>query len=137
MALRTALAKSLLPEEVVTVGQVGQTTSSGAAVGTTTGKGDTKVVDGEDDWGSGGGGVKIVGGERRLSRVRILMRVTWQTWHDVYNEVIDPLAQEGADMMCEVIVATKGDCSIRENTVGLGIKESLIQRGLNSKIETE
>ena len=35
----------------------------------------------------------IVEGERRLSRVRIRirMRVPWEHWHDIYNEVIDPL----------------------------------------------
>ncbi|MBV8317083.1 MAG: hypothetical protein JOZ53_19255, partial [Planctomycetaceae bacterium] len=75
-------------------------------------------------------------GERRLSRVRIKMRVPWQHWQDIYNEVIDPLAQEGADMLCEVIIVAKGDCSIRENTIELGIKESLSQRGLKAEIET-
>ena len=125
--LRSKLAKSLLPEEVVTVGQ----TKGGG----TTDKGDTEVADDENDWG-GGGGVKLVEGERRLSRVRIKMRVPWQNWHDIYNEVIDPLAQEGADMLCEVIIVAKGECSIRENTVELGIKESLSQRGLKADIET-
>jgi len=39
-------------------------------------------------------------------------------------------------MLCEVIVVAKGDCTIRENTVELWIKESLIQRGLKAEIET-
>ena len=79
--------------------------------------------------------MKIVEGERRLSRVRIKMHVPWENWNDIYNEVIDPLAQEGADMLCEVVIVAKGDCTIRENTVELGIKESLSQRGLKADIE--
>ena len=75
-------------------------------------------------------------GERRLNRVRIQMLVPWSHWQDIYNEVIDPLAQEGADILCDVTIVAKGDAAIRENTVELGIKESLSQRGLKAKIET-
>lgn len=81
---------------------------------------------GEDDWKPGlGGGVKIVHGERRLNKVRINMYVPWDQWNDVYNEVIDPLAKEGADLVCQVIVIAQGDGAIRENTVELGITEAL------------
>ena len=69
----------------------------------------------------GGGGVKIVKGERRLNKVRISMYIKWEDWNDIYNEVIDPLAKEGADLMCQVIVIAQGDAAIRENTVELGI----------------
>ena len=51
-----------------------------------------------------------------------MLSVPWDQWNDVYNEVIDPLAKEGADLFCQVIVNTKGDAAIRENTVELGIK---------------
>jgi len=61
-----------------------------------------------------GGGVKIVKGERRLNKVRIDMLVPWDQWNDIYNEVIDPLAKEGADLLCQVIVIAKGDAAIRE-----------------------
>ena len=64
------------------------------------------------------------------------MRVPWQHWHDIYNEVIDPLAKEGADLTCQVIVLAQGDAAIRENTVELGIKESLSQRGIKADIQT-
>jgi hypothetical protein len=54
----------------------------------------------------------------------------------VYNEVIDPLVQEGAELLCQVIVIAQGDAAIRENTVELGIKESLGQRGIKADIQT-
>jgi hypothetical protein len=77
-----------------------------------------------------------VKGERRLNRVRIQMRVPCSHWHDIDNEVIDPLAQEGADILCDVTIVAKGEAAIRENTIELGIKESLSQRGLKANIET-
>ncbi len=81
--------------------------------------------------------MKIVKGERRLDKVRIDMKsVPWEHWNDVYNEVIDPLAKEGADIHCQVIVIAQGDGAIRENTVELGIKESLSQRGIKADIQT-
>ena len=60
----------------------------------------------------------------------------WENWHDVYNEVIQPLANEGAEVYCQVIVIAQGDAAIRENTVELGIKESLGQRGIKADIQT-
>ena len=82
-------------------------------------------------------GVKIVKGERRLNKVRINMKsVPWEHWNDVYNEVIDPLVQEGADLHCQVIVIAQGDATIRENTIELGIKESLSQHGIKADIQT-
>jgi hypothetical protein len=36
-------------------------------------------------------------------------------------------------MLCEVIVVAKDDCYNRENTVDLGIKESLSQRDLEGR----
>ena len=56
--------------------------------------------------------------------------------NDIYNEVIDPLAQEGADILCDVTIVAKGEAAIREITIELGIKESLSQRGLKANIET-
>jgi hypothetical protein len=44
------------------------------------------------------------------------MRVRWSHWHDIYNKVIDPLAQEGADILCCVTIVAKGEAAIRENT---------------------
>src|SRR5262249_47146019 len=124
--LRPALAKSLKPEpEPVIDGKAGGGTG---ATGTGT----------EEDWGAGKGpAVKIVKGERRLNKVRInMVSVPWDQWNDIYNEVIDPLAKEGADLFCQVIVIAKGNAAIRENTVELGIKESLSQRGIKAEIQT-
>jgi predicted AAA+ superfamily ATPase len=131
--LRPALAKSLLPEPepVVTEKTTGGSGTTGSA--TTTGQPSTSS---DNDWKAGSGGVKIVQGERRLSRVRVAMRVPWENWNDIYNEVIDPLAKEGAEVVCEVVVIAKGDAAIRENTVELGIKESLSQRGIEAEIQT-
>lgn len=130
--LRPALAKSLIPETKPV--DTGTATGTGTPTGTTGGA--TPPVVGGDDWKAGGTGVKVVKGERRLSRVRVAMRVLWDNWNDVYNEVIDPLAKEGADVICEVVIIAKGDLAIRENTVELGIKESLSQRGIDADIQT-
>jgi hypothetical protein len=133
--LRPALAKALLPEsEQQTMG--GGTTSGRTAA--ITPEKDGAVTGGSDGGreGGGGGGVKIVKGERRLNEVRIRMYVRWDEWNDIYNEVIDPLAKEGADLTCQVLVIAKGDAAIRENTVELGIKESLSQRGIKADIQT-
>jgi hypothetical protein len=127
--LRPELAKSLMPKQET------------VAVVTTTG-GTTEVTGGgevgqDDDWKSGGGPVKIVKGERRLNKVRLNLRsVPWENWNDIYNEVIDPLVQEGAELHCQVIIIAQGDAAIRENTVELGIKESLGQRGIDAEIQT-
>ena len=112
--------------------------NGGATPGTGGESGGPAGGDSEEPWGKGGGGgVQIVEGERRLNRVRIDMKnLPWENWNDIYNEVIDPLAQEGADVRCDVVIIAKGDAAIRENTVELGIKESLSQRGIDAQIQT-
>jgi hypothetical protein len=50
--------------------------------------------------------------------------------------VIQPLASEGAEVSCQVVILAKGDAAIRENTVELGIKESLSQRDIEADIQT-
>jgi hypothetical protein len=126
--LRPALAKSLIPESKPVVVEKG----TGIGAGTT---GDTEGAR-EDAWTGGKGGVKIIKGERRLNKVRIDMKsVPWEHWNDVYNEVIDPLVQEGAELLCQIIVIAQGDAAIRENTIELGIKESLSQRGIPADIQ--
>jgi hypothetical protein len=42
------------------------------------------------------------------------MRISWENWNDIYNEVIDPLAQEGADIFCDVNILTQRDSTIRD-----------------------
>ncbi|MBN2290917.1 MAG: ATP-binding protein [Pirellulales bacterium] len=131
--LRPELAKSLMPEpEPVTTG-----TDAGTGTGIEPGGepgGGTAVA--EDKWGGEGGGVVIQDGERRLNRVRIEMKVPWENWIDIYNEVIQPLANEGAELYCQVVVIARGEATIRENTVELGIKESLSQRNIDADIQT-
>jgi predicted AAA+ superfamily ATPase len=128
--LRPALAKSLLPEpKPVAV-------ETETATGTTGETGGTREGD-DGGWTSGGGSARIVKGERRLNKVRIDMKsVPWEQWNDVYNEVIDPLVQGGADLHCQVIVIAQGEAAIRENTIELGIKESLSQRGIQADIQS-
>jgi len=128
--LRPQLAKSLLPQPELDAegptesGQEEQIAASSAE------------QESSDDTEQPSTGTKIVEGERRLSRVRIVTRIPWENWNDVYNEVIDPLAKEGADIICDVVILAKGEDAIRENTVELVIKESLSQRGIDAKIET-
>jgi hypothetical protein len=64
------------------------------------------------------------------------MRVPWEHWPDVYNEVIEPLANEGADILVDVNIVAKAEGAIREDTVEFGIKESLSQRGIDAQVET-
>ena len=133
--LRPALAKSLLPGlEPISAGKKKDGESEHTGDDKTT---DDTATDDGNKWKPGkGGGVKLVKGERRLNRVRISMYVPWDQWNDIYNEVIDPLAKEGADLLCQVIVVAQGDAAIRENTVELVIKESLSQRGIKAEIQT-
>jgi hypothetical protein len=127
--LRPALAKKRVPEKepekVVKDDDTGKKTNGDEG-------GDT----GGDDW-TKPGKVVIKGGERRHNRVRIdIKKLPWENWHDVYNEVIQPLANEGAEIYCQVIVIAQGDEAIRENTVELGVKESLAQRNIKAEIQT-
>lgn len=133
--LRPALVTTLMPKpEPVVITPTGD--NGAVTTGTTGVTGDTTSIQG-GGWTGGGGTVKIVKGERRLNKVRIDMKnVPWEHWNDVYNEVIDPLVQEGAELLCQVIVIAQGDAAIRENTVELGIKESLGQRGIKADIQT-
>ena len=127
--LRPEVARELVPPPEATT--VGGGSEPGAGAGAVTGAGE-----GSTGAPSTGGGVRIVEGERRLSHVRVKMRVPWEHWQDIYNEVIDPLAKEGADIICDVNIVAGGDGMIRENTVELGIRESLSQRGIDAQIET-
>jgi predicted AAA+ superfamily ATPase len=129
--LRPELAKGLMPKKEVVI------TSDGAEAGT-----EVAVETGDGSVGSGGGGgsgggtvVKIVKGERRVNRVRITMKVPWENWNDIYNEVIDPLAQEGADLLCDLNIVAQSDGGIKENTIELVIRESLSQRGIKADIQ--
>ena len=129
--LRPELAKSLIPEPEPVV------TGGGDSGGTTVGPGGGSVVGPDEDDEDWGGGATLVEGERRLDKVRIQIdRLPWENWHDVYNEVVQPLANEGAELYCQVVIIAKGDAAIRENTVELGIKESLSQRGIEADIQT-
>jgi hypothetical protein len=112
----------------------GRGTETGGTRSTVFGSTDSRE---QDAWEGHSGGVVIKGGERRLNRVRIDMRqLPWENWLDIYNEVIQPLANEGAEVSCQVVILAKGDAAIRENTVALGIKESLSQRDIEADIQT-
>lgn len=131
--IRPEAAKALLPQpepgKVITLegGSIVVAAAANETIGGTVIPGTT----------GSGGTVKIVKGERRLDRVRIQMRVPWENWQDIYTEVIDPLAKEGADIVCDVTILAKGEAAIRENTIELCIRESLSQRGIDAKIETD
>jgi hypothetical protein len=127
--LRPDLAKSLMPEPVIHPPIVGGGGSSPVITPTEGSAGPLPVEDSVPTAG------KLVKGERRWDRVRIVVRVPWENWHDIYNEVIDPLAKEGAELTCELTITAKGEAAIRDNTVELVIKESLSQRGINADIQ--
>jgi len=78
-----------------------------------------------------------LGGERRYRRVVIRTPVRWENWQDFYNEVIDPLIQEGAEVTLRVEVTAESESGIRENLVELTLKESLYQRGVMPEVEVE
>jgi len=130
--LRPALAEELLPKPEPV--ETGTTTPAGGAPPAPAG--------GAQPGGVGTeplpppGPPKIVAGERRLDLVRIKMRVPWEHWGDIYNEVIEPLAKEGAEIVVDVNIVAKAEGAIRENTVEFGIKESLSQRGIEAQVET-
>lgn len=125
--LRPALAKELLPEPELVPAGGGETPPS-------TGPGGGELPGGETPPPSTG--PTIVEGERRLNWVHIKAQVPWEQWGDFYNEVIEPLANEGADIRADVNIVAKGDAAIRENTVEFGIKESLSQRGIDASVDT-
>jgi hypothetical protein len=134
--VRPEVAKELLPEPAASgaaspAGEV----ATGSGQPSDEGAGSCNDNEGAGEGGRGRG-VKIVEGERRLNRVRIRMRVPWEKWQDIYTEVIDPLAKEGVDVVCDVNVVAEGESAIRENTVELVIRESLSQRGIDAEIET-
>ena len=106
-------------------------TTGTCPTGTDTGTGDDRTP-------GTGGGVMIAEGDRRLDKVRInIMSISWDQWNDIYNEVIDPLPRKRRGKPhCQVIVIAQGDGAISENTVELGIKESLSQRGIKADIQT-
>ena len=135
--VRPAVAKALLPEpETEDMGDGGSSGDGTTPTGEDHSGGGTGT-DTDDEWGDNEGEVVIREGERRLNKVRIDMKsLPWDNWHDVYNEVIQPLANEGAEVSCQVVVIAKGEAVIRENTVELGIKESLSQRDIDADIQT-
>jgi len=134
--VRPTLARTLVPEKEEPVGVGGESTKGGGATGVEPGDGlaGGATAGDEEGWG---GAPTIVQGERRLSKVRIdIQKLPWENWHDVYNEVIQPLANEGAELYCQVVIIARGDAAIRENTVELGIRESLSQREIEADIQT-
>jgi len=131
--VRPALARRLIAEEKP-VGVGGELPGSE----TTMSESDSMPTGGSTDDEHWGGGGQVIDGERRLNKVRIeIKRLPWENWHDVYNEVIQPLANEGAELYCQVVIVARGDAAIRENTVELGIKESLSQREIDADIQTQ
>ena len=78
----------------------------------------------------------IVEGERRLNWVSVQMRVPCEHWLDIYSDVIEPLAKEGAEILVDVNITARAGGAVRENTVELNPKESLAQRGIDVRVDT-
>ncbi len=49
--------------------------------------------------------------------------------------LIEPLANEGAEILVDVNIVAKAEGAIRENTVEFGIRESLSQRGIEAQVK--
>ena len=119
--VRPALAKTLLPEPEVDAG-VGtgsyapETGGTGPAI-----SGGTDGADQKTEWEAMAVVLSLRAGNDDstvcASRCEML---PWENWLDIYNEVIQPLANEGAEVSCQVVILAKGDAAIRENTVELG-----------------
>ena len=129
--LRPALALELLPKPEPAETGAGATTGGVPTTGPSGGD-----LPGGEEPPPPSTGPKIVEGERRYDWVHIKAQVPWEQWGDFYNEVIEPLANEGADIRVDVNIVAKGDAAIRENTVEFGIKESLSQRGIDAQVDT-
>lgn len=74
---------------------------------------------------------------RQYKTVHIETPIPWENWYDLYNEVIDPLINEGADVHIQVSIEAQSDEGIDADTIELRIKESLMQRGLDAEIRVD
>lgn len=88
--------------------------------------------------GTGGAGeapAGVAASAHRHHVVRIDTPIRWEHWHELYNEIIDPLVREGATLDIRLHIDARSEAGIDANTIELRIKESLAQRGLAATVE--
>jgi hypothetical protein len=56
--------------------------------------------------------------------------------HEQTGQAVARRAAETRSLYCQLTIIAKGDAVIRENTIELGIKESLSQRDIEADFET-
>jgi hypothetical protein len=76
-------------------------------------------------------------GERLLCRVQISLRVPAEHWQAFRAEVIDVLAGEDADVVCEVNLLAHSEPGIRDSTVDNLIRSWLERHQLKAEIHKE
>jgi hypothetical protein len=76
-------------------------------------------------------------GDRLLKRVAISVRLSGAEGHGVYEEIVEPLTREGAQVVVELHVFAQSEAGIREQTVDDEIRECLKQRFLSPEVRKD
>jgi hypothetical protein len=76
-------------------------------------------------------------GEKVLKRVAITLRVPLDQWNAIYDEVIDVLKKEDAEVVCELSVLATSRPGIRETIVDSMIRDWLAQHQIKADIHKE
>lgn len=76
-------------------------------------------------------------GEKVLKRVAITLRVPLEQWNAIYDEVIDVLKKEDAEVICELNVLATSRPGIRESVVDSMIRDWLAQQQIKADIHKE
>jgi hypothetical protein len=76
-------------------------------------------------------------GKRLLKRVQIAVRVPAGQWQRVYDDVIEVLRRDGAEVCCDVSLLAQGGPGVLENTVDVVVRERLRQLNLQADIHKE
>ncbi len=72
-------------------------------------------------------------GERLLKRVQLTLRLTPKQWQDTYQQVIQPLANEGS-VLCDLNILAQNDTGIPDQVVELQVRPWLQAKGLAVEI---
>jgi hypothetical protein len=76
-------------------------------------------------------------GRRLLKRVEVNLRVPPDRWQDVYEDVIEVLAHDGARVVCVVGILAQSDAGIVRDTVDVVIRDRLRQKNLDADFRVE
>lgn len=113
--------REILPLEAGEVSVVGKGTEAGAVPFTEEG-----LAPKDEKPGKAG---------KQYKSLSIKAKIPWDKWTDVLEYILRPLVREGADVETEVEIKASSESGISENTVELGIKESLSQKNIEADIE--